>query len=223
MARRYFFQADAHGRNRLSATWEPPSAAHIALAFTPASLDVLLDAAVRDDGQYSHYAIAAWCDQYLQCLLQDASDDLLLPIQALVEDVSVQWDLYLMNTYPAAQLPSLDPAGVRLPEDWFSDWQAQLECWQNNVLAQSVQVLKAHYGDRCQPYGGGTVAGSTAFRVRGIAAVFSVILDAETQRVLYDMQVESDPPGDYIHHARIAPGQLLARVRGYERAPADWP
>ncbi|PWF24921.1 hypothetical protein [Corticimicrobacter populi] len=223
MARRYFFEAGARGRNLLSATWDPPGAVQIALAFTPASLAVLLEAAIRDDGQYSHYAIATWCDQYLQGLLHDETDDLLLPVQKIVEDISVQWDLYLLNTYTVDQLSGMALADVRLPEGWFSDWLCQLARWQENVLALSVQALKAHYGDRYRAYGGGTVAGATAFRIRDLAVVFSVILDVEMGSVLYDVQVESDPPGDYIRDARIKPGQLLALVQDYERAPTDWP
>ena len=40
----------------------------------------------------------------------------------ITEDVCVQWDLFLSNTFSLSQLQALEYSSVRLPTEWFRDW-----------------------------------------------------------------------------------------------------
>lgn len=44
----------------------------------------------------------------------------------IAADVDCQWMLFLANSYTLEQLQQLDFSSVRLPTEWFLDWQKQL-------------------------------------------------------------------------------------------------
>jgi len=48
--------------------------------------------------------------------------DALRPLVGVAEDVSVQWELYLANTYTLEQLQSLQFSTDTLPVEWFQGW-----------------------------------------------------------------------------------------------------
>ncbi len=45
----------------------------------------------------------------------------------VAQEVEMQWDMYLANTYTLQQLQRLDFSQVRLPAEWFADWVARLK------------------------------------------------------------------------------------------------
>ncbi len=42
------------------------------------------------------------------------------------QEIEMQWDMYLANTYTLPELQHLDFSQVRLPNEWFADWLARL-------------------------------------------------------------------------------------------------
>jgi hypothetical protein len=126
----YDFQPDQRrkGRNKYVGSWTETECRPIPLAFTPESLRQLLDwGAQPDTAPYTHQQIARWCDRmHMQFLDTDEAPDLEAAIR-IAADVDCQWDLFLANTYTLDQLRELDFAAVRLPTEWFADWQRQLK------------------------------------------------------------------------------------------------
>lgn len=223
MTKHYLFKPRAAGRNHYDGNWQAPAPQQIILPYTPDALATLLSAATTDNGQYSHHAIADWSSRFLSQMRYQETDELLLPIQAIVEDISVQWDLYLFNTYSQPQLSALDLTSVTLPTEWFLDWQTQLGQWQNNAIVQLLSQLHERYDDRYRPYGGNADEHSLAFRLSGIAATFSVISELSNGKVLYDIQIESYPPGEYLYNTLTNAEQLMILLQKYEQSPCNWP
>jgi hypothetical protein len=55
----------------------------------------------------------------------------------IAADVNCQWDLFLANSYTLDQLRQLDFTGVRLPTEWFLDWQRQLKIIEPDAASNS--------------------------------------------------------------------------------------
>ncbi|MBC2077020.1 hypothetical protein HCJ64_10855 [Listeria marthii] len=56
---------------------------------------------------------------------QSINDDLSLEERELLEDISAQWDLYLVNSYDIDTLQSLDFEKVKFPEAYLKEWYRQ--------------------------------------------------------------------------------------------------
>ncbi|EAD7000269.1 hypothetical protein BJM29_05675 [Listeria monocytogenes] len=56
---------------------------------------------------------------------QSINDDLSLEERELLEDISAQWDLYLVNSYDIDTLHSLDFEKVKFPDAYLKDWYRQ--------------------------------------------------------------------------------------------------
>jgi hypothetical protein len=124
----YDFQPDPQrkGRNSYVGSWREPACRPIPLSFTRDSLRQVLDWGAQADAPYNHQEIAHWCDRmHMQFLDTDQSPELESAVRIAAE-VDCQWDLFLANTYTLEQLRELDFAAVRLPSEWFVDWQTQL-------------------------------------------------------------------------------------------------
>ncbi|ENU0303616.1 TPA: hypothetical protein ACSKNZ_001817 [Listeria innocua] len=56
---------------------------------------------------------------------QSINDNLSLEERELLEDISAQWDLYLVNSYDIDTLRSLDFEKVKFPDAYLKDWYRQ--------------------------------------------------------------------------------------------------
>lgn len=56
---------------------------------------------------------------------QSINDNLSLEERELLEDISAQWDLYLVNSYDIDTLQSLDFEKVKFPEAYLKEWYRQ--------------------------------------------------------------------------------------------------
>jgi hypothetical protein len=63
---------------------------------------------------------------HMQFLDTDETPDMEAAIR-IAADVDCQWDLFLANSYTLDQLRRLDFSAVRLPMEWFLDWERQLK------------------------------------------------------------------------------------------------
>ena len=115
-------------RNKYVGSWTETPATAIDLPFSVDNLRrVLAVGADSSDSTYTHQQIAQWCERYFMRFytdenIRDRSVDF-----EVAEDVSVQWDLFLANTYTLAELQSLDFTSVELPAEWFAKWHAKLD------------------------------------------------------------------------------------------------
>ncbi|EOA5890524.1 hypothetical protein ACH5EW_002045 [Listeria monocytogenes] len=56
---------------------------------------------------------------------QSINDNLSLEERELLEDISAQWDLYLVNSYDIDTLQILDFEKVKFPEAYLKEWYRQ--------------------------------------------------------------------------------------------------
>lgn len=74
------------------------------------------------------------------------------------------------------------------------------------------------------PYGTSDDEGNgTGFRISNIAATFSAACLENTPPGHYDVQVESDPLGDYIYLDVVCLDDLLRLVEKYRQRVEHWP
>jgi|SRR5439155_18409573 len=124
------FQPDPKrkGRNKYVGSWREAECLLIPLPFTPESLGRVLDWGTHPDvAPHTHEEIAHWCDRmHMRFLDTDDAPDVDAAVR-IAADVDCQWDLFLANTYTLDELRELDFSQVRLPAEWFLDWQRQLK------------------------------------------------------------------------------------------------
>lgn len=87
-----------------------------------------------------------------------------------------------------------------------------------------IEELRSRYGAYYVPYGtSDEEKNGTGFRIKDIAATFSVLCLEETPSGQYDIQIESYPPGDYIYTDIVTLDHLLSLIEKYRRPPEYWP
>jgi hypothetical protein len=126
-----FEPSKRRGRNRYVGKWTETPSEPINLPFTDKSLgQVLAWGASPETSPYSHQDISHWCSELCQAARSqyDAGFEQTLSERAreIAEDVHVQWDLYLANTYSFEQLTKMDHGTVQLPPEWFECWLGKL-------------------------------------------------------------------------------------------------
>lgn len=111
---------------RLIGTHREQTAAPIELPFTITNLVSLLADGANPNGCHTHQQIKDWADRfwwvrYEQPLYEDVPSGL-KAIAHLAQNVEMQWDMYLANTFTLVELNALDFSQVRLPGAWFAEW-----------------------------------------------------------------------------------------------------
>lgn len=91
-------------------------------------------------------------------------------------------------------------------------------------VVQLIELLKQEYGQSYLPYGTcDDEEEGTGFRIAGIEATFSVMWLEETPSGMFDVQIESYPPGDYLYTDAIEIDGMLSLVEKYWAPLATWP
>jgi hypothetical protein len=87
----------------------------------------------------------------------------------------------------------------------------------DSSILEFVSSLRAAYGeDRVEPYGSANPdeEHGFGFRIRGVPAIFSVItLSGSLPKGRYDVQIESDPPGEYLFTEALNTDELLKTIQ----------
>jgi hypothetical protein len=91
-------------------------------------------------------------------------------------------------------------------------------------IIELIDSLKRKYGESYTPYGtSDEEEEGTGFRITGVEATFSALCLEETPKGMYDIQIESYPPGDYLYNDVVDLDGFLRLIERY-RAPIDvWP
>ena len=112
------------------ASWEETPFEKLDLPFTIESLGKVLAYGADDHPSFSHQQIADWCFRFWwereKGSLSGILDDELELAAWIALDVDSQWDMYLANEFTLGELQSMDFSKVRLPEEWFRNWQQRL-------------------------------------------------------------------------------------------------
>lgn len=132
------------GRNQFVGSWKETGWREISLPFTSESLATVLSwGAGEQSSEYTHQDIAHWCDRFNTAFITDhwtRDEEVgISPFASIVEDVYLQWDLYLANTYTLEQLQSLRFSDIRLPDGWFQRWLAKVRELQSSASGTQQQ------------------------------------------------------------------------------------
>lgn len=95
-----------------------------------------------------------------------------------------------------------------------------------NPISVLLERMKTIYGDsNIQPYGTGpNEKHGTGFRIAEVPATFSVLtLDATLKEGRYDVQIESDPPGDYVYADEVDLDEFMLIVKKICGPESEWP
>ena len=120
-------------RTRLVGAYSEPPAPSVDLPFTLANFRTLLLESAHPDGRYTHQQVKTWADQFWwtqseQVIVQGGDVPAEIAAAAdLAQEIEMQWDMYLANTYTLQELQRLDFSRVRLPTEWFTNWVASLD------------------------------------------------------------------------------------------------
>ena len=112
-------------------TYSEARAPSISLPFTLTNFRTLLAEGARPDPRYTHHQIKDWADHIWQRYTVSADPSHVVPAEievaaALAQEIEMQWNMYLANTYTLSELHHLDFSRVSLPQQWFVDWLARL-------------------------------------------------------------------------------------------------
>lgn len=120
-------------RRHLNGAYSEPPALSISLPFTLDNLRALLAEGAHPDAHYTHQQIKDWAEHFWQrhnLWSAEPRADIPAEIVAaanLAQEIEMQWDMYLANTYTLPELQHLDVSRVQLPHEWFADWLARLD------------------------------------------------------------------------------------------------
>ena len=111
-------------------SWTESPFEKLELPFTIESLKKVLASGADKDSPSTHQQIADWCFRFWwereESSLSRVEDERLDVAAEVAIDVDAQWDLYLANEFTLGELQSMNFSQVRLPDEWFHNWQAEL-------------------------------------------------------------------------------------------------
>jgi hypothetical protein len=111
-------------------SWQETPFEKIDLPFTLENLRKILAFGSDEHSTFTHQQIADWCFRFWwernEGTLAEVKNDYLDLAAQIALSVDVDWDLYLANEFKLKELQSMDFSRVRLPEEWFRNWQNEL-------------------------------------------------------------------------------------------------
>jgi hypothetical protein len=120
------------GRNKYIGKWTETGIQKIDLSFTKDNLALMLRKIISTEGlEYSEQGFVNWCENFYWAIDEAEQNNEYVnqknTLAEVLNDISVQWDLYLVNTFSLEELQTLDFSLVRLPSAWFDNWLNILE------------------------------------------------------------------------------------------------
>jgi hypothetical protein len=92
------------------------------------------------------------------------------------------------------------------------------------IVSSLIEYLRSTYGEAYIPYGtSDSEEEGTGFRLSNIAATFSVLSFGEVPADVLDYQIESFPPGDYLHTGSATLDEFKHLITKYLKPMKDWP
>jgi hypothetical protein len=120
-------------RNKYVGKWTETGAKKIDLPFTRDNLVLLLFKIVSKERlEYSEQDFVNWCENF-SWVIEEAeqfneNNNQCNKLSEVLNDISAQWDLFLVNNYSLEELQELDFSIVELPTAWFENWLRIIKC-----------------------------------------------------------------------------------------------
>jgi hypothetical protein len=95
---------------------------------------------------------------------------------------------------------------------------------QHPLVSTLIARLERAHGKSYVPYGtSDDEAEGTGFRITGIEVTFSVMCTEDVPAGLYDIQIESSPPGDYLFMDVVTLEAFMTLIEKYRGPRETWP
>ena len=111
-------------------SWKESPFEKLDLPFTVESLKTVLASGADEGSPSTHQQIADWCFSFWwereEGSLSSLDDERLDAAAEVAIGVDAQWDLYLADEFTLGELQTMDFSKVRMPEEWFDNWQKEL-------------------------------------------------------------------------------------------------
>lgn len=117
------------GKDKYVGKWIETEAKKLDVLFTRENLDMLLRKIITKEGlTFSHQDFVNWCEDFYWDKEKkeehfNADDIESVQLSKILNDISAQWELYLVNTYSLEELQNLNFSEVGLPTEWYTNWQ----------------------------------------------------------------------------------------------------
>lgn len=94
----------------------------------------------------------------------------------------------------------------------------------NIKIIKLIDELKDKFGNHFIPYGtSDEEENGVGFTIKGINAIFSCITLEDDEPLVYDVQIESNPPGEYIYTEKLCLNEIIGIVDKYKQPMDMWP
>jgi hypothetical protein len=98
----------------------------IKLPLTVKNFKKLLSDGAKPNSKVSHEAIVHWCYRFwwdhAEGKQREKADELTKKAYKIADDVSVQWESFLMNNFTAEERENAQHTDAKMPAEWFQDW-----------------------------------------------------------------------------------------------------
>jgi len=91
-------------------------------------MEILAQGLLGSMSRFTHFQIIEWCVRF-----REHCEDCAQPFHIQVsDDVIVQWELFIANSYTLEQMRSFSLSDIVLPKPYFEQWLSQLIDFQDN-------------------------------------------------------------------------------------------
>ena len=67
--------------------------------------------------RFTHFQIIEWCVRY-----REAETDMSTELLDIVDDIVIQWELFIASSYSLEQMRSFSLSDIVLPKHYFEQW-----------------------------------------------------------------------------------------------------
>ena len=92
-------------------------------------LEVLAQGLLGSMSRYTHFQIIEWCVRY-----REKNADSNEALFDIVDDIVIQWELFLASSYTLEQMRSFSLSDIVLPKSYFEQWLEQLVAIDNGPI-----------------------------------------------------------------------------------------
>ena len=92
------------------------------------------------------------------------------------------------------------------------------------IITNLIDYLRSTYGKEYEPYGTWeSEEEGTGFRITSVPATFSVLSIVDISENILNYQIESIPPGFYLHMGEATLDEFKNLIMEYLKPPKEWP
>ena len=106
--------------------WDETPFEELTLPWEIKSFRSLLKIGSTTEPEYTHQQIVDWSARFwwevMEGSMSENVDEALKAAADIAQDIEVQWDLFLVESYSLKELQTMNYGSVCLPKEWFEEW-----------------------------------------------------------------------------------------------------